>query len=244
MAARLLPLWPAPPGGVIAGVDLAFLPCLAVVVARPIVQVRQARNYGVPLVVGVLAVANLLVHLEHLGVAETARAGVYLGVDLVVLLIAVIGGRVVPFFTERALPGAAPLRARLVEPVCLATTALFAAVDPFGAPPLVLAVVSAAAAVSHAIRLVGWYDPRIWRVPLLWVLHVGYAWVIVGFVLKVGVAAGWVAPARHPPRVMRRRSASRLWPLPSQGWSHSILRCDSGTAIERSSTFGSCPSIA
>ena len=55
-------------------------------------------------------------------------------------------------------------------------------------------VLSALAAVSNGVRLIGWYTKRIWSVPLLWVLHVGYAWIVAGFLLKALGSFGVVPP--------------------------------------------------
>jgi uncharacterized protein involved in response to NO len=53
---------------------------------------------------------------------------------------------------------------------------------------------AALAACANGVRVAGWYTLRYWRVPLLWVLHLAYGWIVVGFYLKVGAALGAVAP--------------------------------------------------
>jgi uncharacterized protein involved in response to NO len=57
-----------------------------------------------------------------------------------------------------------------------------------GVSGLALSLVAVAAVFLNLMRVSGWYNPRIWYVPLLWVLYVGYAWLILGFVL-VGLTA-------------------------------------------------------
>jgi len=59
----------------------------------------------------------------------------------------------------------------------------------------VTAILAAIAAAVHAIRLAGWYTPRFWSVPLLWILHLGYAWVVFGFALLALSAAGLSTPS-------------------------------------------------
>jgi uncharacterized protein involved in response to NO len=63
------------------------------------------------------------------------------------------------------------------------------------------AVVAAAstAVLVHGARLYGWYTPPIWKLPILWVLYLGYAWLIVGFALRALVALGIAAgpPSLH-----------------------------------------------
>jgi uncharacterized protein involved in response to NO len=50
------------------------------------------------------------------------------------------------------------------------------------------------AAAVNAVRLAGWYTHRYWRVPLLWVLHLGYGWIVIGFALKAAAGFGYVPP--------------------------------------------------
>jgi uncharacterized protein involved in response to NO len=71
---------------------------------------------------------------------------------------------------------------------------LFLLVEFFLPDSLLSASLAALAACTNGIRFAGWYTPRYWRVPLLWVLHLGYGWIVVGFLLKVGAALGAVPP--------------------------------------------------
>jgi len=183
------------PGWLIAVADLAFLPALAASVAVPLVRRRQWRNIAFVPILLLMAFANALVHLDVLGVTPgRARTGLYLGVDLLVLLIAIIGGRVIPFFTERALPGARRHVWRPVEWVAIAALVALAVLRavPF-APALTLGL-AVVAALAHAVRLWGWSDRRLWSVPLLWILYTGYGWVVVGFALDALSAAAIVSP--------------------------------------------------
>jgi len=196
VAGRVLPFHADEvPHAVVAGTDLLFLPLLTVALAVPLLRRREARNLVfLPLLLA-LTLANALVHCEILGYAQsTARIGLYLGVNLVVLIIAVIGGRVIPFFTQRALPGAAPRQWPAVEGVGYGSIVAFAVLDGLWPAGLSGGLVALLAAVSHGVRLAGWYDRRIWGVPLLWVLHAGYAWMVIGFGLAAVAAAGLISP--------------------------------------------------
>ena len=67
----------------IAALDLAFLPVLAVVIAIPLVRRRELRNFVFVLVLVVLTAANLLIHLQALGITSTtAWLGTFLAADL------------------------------------------------------------------------------------------------------------------------------------------------------------------
>lgn len=191
LAGRLLPWTPAP-HAVTAAVDLAFLPLLAAALAWPLMK---ARHYKSLLFVGVLlllGVANLVVHRGTLWGID-GRAALYFAVDLIILLIVIMGGRVIPFFTERALN----IRVRshaLLERLAIASVALLAVAHLAGADHWT-GVLAALAAAANGLRLAGWYSNAIWRVPILWILHTGYLWMAVGFALYGGAQlGGWGSP--------------------------------------------------
>ncbi len=188
------------PAALVAAVDLALLPALAVLVLRELIRGRNRRNLPFPVLLMVLFAANLLFHLERLGVAETARPGLYLAVHVIALLIAIVGGRVVPAFTTAALRRAgrdACLRSPpWLERAAIAAVAAVAVAelaDPGGAAAGALAL---AAALLLAARLSGWRGLATLDQPILWVLHLGYGWLAVGFALKAAAdLGGWLPPS-------------------------------------------------
>ena len=190
LGGRIMPLFPeAFPGWLIALVDLTFLPVVAVGIGVPLVQKGEKRNLGFLLILAGLFIGNFQVHLELLGYPQQlARKGVFLGLDLVVLLIVIMGGRVIPFFTERALQGVAIKRRPLIEWLAPISALVFLVAELFAAGGLIVGVCAASAAIINGIRLASWYTHRFWRVPLLWVLHLGYGWVVAGFCLAAAAA--------------------------------------------------------
>ena len=193
---RILPFFPdSLSSWLIAFSDLAFLPALAVAIGVPLARAGASRNLIFLPLLAVLWMANCLVHAELLGPAPGfARKGIFLGVNLIVLLIVIMGGRVIPFFTERALPGVAMKRWPIIEWLSSLSVLSFLLAEFFFPDSHWSASFAALAACANGIRLTGWYTHRYWGVPLLWVLHLGYAWIVAGFVLKAGVAAGFVPP--------------------------------------------------
>jgi uncharacterized protein involved in response to NO len=179
----------------IAFVDLTFLPAVVAGIGIPLVRGGERRNLiFLPLLAAFWA-ADFLVHAEHLGLAPNlARKGIFLGLNLIVLLIVIMGGRVIPFFTERALPDVALKRWSLVEWLSPLSVIFFLLAEFFLPDSLASASFAALAACANGVRVAGWYTLRYWRVPLLWVLHLAYGWIVVGFYLKVGAALGAVAP--------------------------------------------------
>lgn len=195
LAGRVLALMPAAvPGSLIAAVDLAFLPALAASLAIPVLRARQWHNLVFIVILGALTFANALVHLAALGLAPTGRLGTYGALYMVIAVITVIGGRVIPFFTESALPGAVAARRAPLEWLVFLSLGAFVLVDLTLPMSSAAGVLAAVAGTIHVLRLAGWHDRRVWSVPLLWVLFLGYGWVGLGFILYALAAAGLMSP--------------------------------------------------
>ncbi|NVK44136.1 MAG: NnrS family protein [Oceanospirillaceae bacterium] len=190
-AGRITPLLPLPPWSV-ALTDLLFLPLLAAALAWPILKARNYRNLVFLALLAGLFAGNLLVHLEQLGVAvATARPGLHAALYLVVAMMLLMGGRVIPFFTERGLDSfkarRQPRLERLVLPLALLWALCWSL--EWQIPALLL---SAANLGLHTRRQYGWLQAQIGRVPLLWILHLGYLFISLGFALQLlSPLLGW-----------------------------------------------------
>ena len=99
----------------VAAIDLAFLPALMLALAGPLIRARKLRNVAFLLILSMLTLANLLIHLQALGLEASGDQGVKLGLGLIILVIVVMGGRVIPFFTRNPLPGMEPRQWPWVE---------------------------------------------------------------------------------------------------------------------------------
>jgi uncharacterized protein involved in response to NO len=184
------------PHGIIAALDIAFLPVLAIALSIPLLRRKQTHNLVFLLILSALTLANVLVHMQLLGMTQaTAKPGLNLAVYLVILLIAILGGRVIPFFTERGIAGTTTRQWKAVEYLSLGSLVVLLVIDLAHASQLAIAVFAVLAAAGHGIRLFGWYQKQVWSVPLLWVLHLGYAWLVVGFLFKALSTAGLASPA-------------------------------------------------
>lgn len=185
-----------------AAIDLAFLPALAVAVGRSLLRARAVRNYPVLLVLVLLALTNLGFHAGALGYwTDGLDAAKRAGIDIVLFLVALIGGRIVPAFTLnglrrfglnltlRPLPG--------VEIAAPATLALLLIVDMAMPETRLAGWVAALAALVHALRLARWHGVRALKDPLIWVLHLGYGWLVLGLALKAAWLAGDAAIGRN-----------------------------------------------
>ena len=101
---------------------------------------------------------------------------------------AVMGGRVIPMFTNNGIPGAQATRHPLVEKLALGGVLAVAWRRPSAVPPPVVARSRSSSPLAHAVRLYLWQPWRTCGAPLVWVLHVAYGWIVVYLVLR-GLAA-------------------------------------------------------
>lgn len=181
-AASFLPPW------LTSAAELAFLPAIAVLLAPPLLRARN-RNTPMLIIIGVLWLIDVaFVVAMHAGDALLAHRALRLGIDIVLILLTVIGGRIVPAFTANGLRrrgDTTPLIVRpWLDPTVIAVMVMIALVDAVWPDSALSGVLAAIAAAGHALRLSGWRGVRTWREPILWVLHVGYAWLPIGLALK------------------------------------------------------------
>lgn len=170
-------------------VDGAFLPLCAVAFGRVLVQAQSKRNYPILGILALLSVANLLFHAAANGwIALSPMTPVHGAILMVTVLEGVIGGRVIPMFTRNGAPGSQPVTLAWREKASIALLAATTVAWVAGLPGVLVAAVAFAAAALNAARLLGWAPFATVRVPLLWILHLAYAWIVAGLVL-LGLAA-------------------------------------------------------
>lgn len=206
LAARLALLPGSPvPVGVAAPLALLPLPAALLLVAPALVRAGKARLWGPPLLVLGLWAGDLLMLGEAAGWwADGWARGQLLLADMALLLVGLIGGRIIPSFTLNALRKTArPAEPRPIPGVdagAIAALALVAVVD-LAAPGGALAGwVALAAAALVALRLSRWHGLRVLGQPILWVLHLGYAFVPLALATKAAfllAGAPWAAHWLH-----------------------------------------------
>ncbi|BBB27258.1 NnrS family protein [Amphritea japonica] len=186
LSARLLPVIseffvPIPPV-VIAAIDLIFLPLVVLSISIPIIRSGNYRNLIFTVILIAMTLANLLTHLQLLGLTESTLAkGMQLELGLIVVVMCVMGGRVIPFFTERALAFDAK-RFNWIEKSIIPLAAGWLIADLFQLH-IATSLLAATNALVHFIRLAGWFKPRMFRNPLIWILHAAYLFIPLGFLL-------------------------------------------------------------
>lgn len=189
-------LWPL---AAVAAIDLSFLPTLAVFVLPPLVR---ARNRNTPLLTALAALWATDVAfywgLYHRNDSTSLHA-LLLGIDIVLLLITVIGGRILPAFTTSALKQrgvAAALPAwRGITEIAVGSMVAVVLSDLFVPDGTMAGAIAALAAGAQLVRLAQWQTLKTLRQPIIWVLHVAYAWLPIGLTLKAVALLTGAAPA-------------------------------------------------
>jgi len=174
-----------------ASANAAFALAVAIGIAVPLLRSGNRRNYFFVALLGFLGTVALAVHLRG-RVWETSLS-LQIGLDVILFLLVVMGGRVIPMFTNNGVPGTRAQRHRPLEWFALASVLLLLAADAVQVSPRVIVVLSLVAAVAHAGRLFLWQTWRTLSTPLVWILHVSYAWIVVHLLLRACVADGLLA---------------------------------------------------
>lgn len=178
------------PASAAAFVDALFLPAVAIAIVRPIHLSGNRRNFVIVAAVLALGACNLCFHLDRLGVflASDPDQPFQLAIDLFLILITIIGGRVIPLFHDRAAQtGGRSRRWRVVEAVSIGGLIALTLADliaPSGVRWGAAALLCTAVAAAQALRWIGWRPQRGWREPLLWCMSLGYFWMPVGLAFR------------------------------------------------------------
>ncbi|PKP84710.1 MAG: short-chain dehydrogenase [Alphaproteobacteria bacterium HGW-Alphaproteobacteria-2] len=176
----------------VALADLAFLLALAGVLLREIIAGRNWHNLMVVALLALLLAGNAAFHWSAAqGGTPASGMGLRLGIAAAVMMIALIGGRIVPSFTRNWLAGtgraARPAPFGAPDRAALATGAAALAAWVLWPAALATGVLCLLAGVLHALRLSRWAGRHTGTEALVWVLHAGYGFVPLGF-LAMGAA--------------------------------------------------------
>lgn len=184
--ARLMPYLPFDNSLLaMAVLDLLFNVLVCVLVLLPIARVRQWKQAGIWTKLGLLFAGNVLFYLGLFNLLDDGiRMGLYTGLYIIISLIMLMGHRVIPFFIEKGVGYPVKLRDySWIGLVSLVLMLVFLVTEVYYRLPVVAAVTAILLAGIHALRLVSWHTAGIWKKPLLWILYIGYGWIVAGFVL-------------------------------------------------------------
>ena len=194
--------WPGLHGTPWILLDAAFFPALALTLSLALVRARNYRNFQFMIFLLLLAAADFGILGTHLGWLVLPFDPLRFAANLVMLIVAVVGGRILPAFTRNALLRGGTQCVLAPTPwldrASLAAIVAVLVVD-LARQDSALAGVAAAVAALLVVRLSRWHGHRALAIPIVWILHAGYAWVAVALALKAvwllgGVpwAANWL----------------------------------------------------
>ncbi len=179
-------------------VDAAFLALVVAAATREIIAGGNWRNLPVVGLVLALLAGNVAFHVEA-RYAGAADVSIRVGISVVVLLIALIGGRIIPSFTRNWLvkfnPGRLPVPFGRFDGAVIGCSALALIAWIVAPSNAVTGILMALVGGLHVVRLARWAGDRTFRERLLVILHVGYAFVPLGFILNALAAFGELPPS-------------------------------------------------
>jgi uncharacterized protein involved in response to NO len=167
-------------------VDMAFIPCLLFFIARPIIATRHNRSAVLLVILGVLAACNLLFHLGWAGYLSMAIVplALQITVDIITLLMVILGGRVIPFFTRNALPQASIHQFIWLDRLAIGSVVALLITETIPGMEILVGPIGLAAGGLNLARLLGWSWYKTLSRPILWILHLGYLWICAGLTTK------------------------------------------------------------
>ena len=175
------PLWP------FMLCNIVFFSFLFVGVMRPVIQVKQWRQSAVFSKLFLIFVSGIFVYWAVIQAdLLTQRKALRFAVYIMISLIFTIARRVMPFFIEKGVGYEVNLKnSKTFDIASVILLVAFSILDIFWPQPYVIATISLLLVFIHTWRLKGWHTFGIWRKPLLWVLFIGYIFLILGFAFKV-----------------------------------------------------------
>jgi uncharacterized protein involved in response to NO len=172
-------------------VDVAFVPTLIIAIAVPIIKSRNQRNYKILALLALIALTHVIYHLASVGPlpAWLAYTTIITAIDLIIIVFAIVAGRVIPAFTRNAIPGSDPRTVKWLEVISFGSLVLIILTrvgsDWVSIPAMIPTTIIVVAAVSQAFRLALWQPWLTLGNPLLWMMPVAYSWLPITLFLRV-----------------------------------------------------------
>jgi uncharacterized protein involved in response to NO len=168
-----------------AWLSALFLPALGIALSSVLWPAKKWNNTAVVLWIGLLWLGQILYLLELSWLwMGWGRRGLYLGLHGVVFLMVMIGGRILPYFTKNALQSPEIDKWPWMDRLALGSTIFFVgAAFALDEAHLVTNLAALAAGITGLARMYRWGTWKAFKQPLLWILHLAYLWILIGFFL-------------------------------------------------------------
>lgn len=190
------------PAELVILVDAIFLPIVTAYVSYTLIRHSNKRNLILAAILTLLSICNIAMHAgAYTNNIYLLRAGETSALALITLIMVIIAGRIIPLFTINGLRGKGYdietiKNSTLLSTLAIISTALLIPLNFFTQYPNMIGAVALSAAVFNAVRLAQWASLATKREPLLWILHLGYAWIVIALLLKSMAAFNlWIAPS-------------------------------------------------
>ena len=165
-------------------VDICFLPMVAIVIGRLIVKARMYRNLFLPLILTILGILNALFYLTLLGHLKLdVNQIIFFALYLIIMIEIMIGNRIIPSFTANAIPGLQQNRNPTITKLTIIASAFTFLLQIFSPVALLNGIACFVISGLHLFLLQGWRPLATKSKPLLWIMHLSYTWISVGFFL-------------------------------------------------------------
>ena len=166
------------PAWAIIAAESAFIPALALSLAIPLLRSWNKRNFIFLTLLSVLFACDLWFLLS------INMAALHVALMMILIMISLIGGRIIPAFTVAALrrkgieayqtPQMKMDMAALASLVAVALCLVFAKATP------ILGIAAGVSCLIHGLRMRHYHTLKTFDDPLVWILHAGYGWLVVG----------------------------------------------------------------
>ena len=164
--------------------DIFFLPIIAIVIGRLILKAKMYRNLFLPLILIFLGCLNACFYLSALGYLNIdINAIIFDSLYLIIMIQIMLGNRIIPSFTANAIPGLKQNRSNVLTNAAVIGSALTFSLQILAPVGLINAIACFTIAVIHSVLIWGWRPLATKGKPILWILHISYSWIAVGFLL-------------------------------------------------------------
>jgi uncharacterized protein involved in response to NO len=161
-----------------------FFPALVIMLFIKLKNFKKQRNVFIPILFGI-TLAKLLHSYGYIYSFESIEtSGKEVAIGLVRLIVLLIAGRVIPFFTRKKIEGVQIDLPSWINPVALLPIILLTFPWPEATPKIILMLIYIFAILGNTLRQSLWKPLKSIKVPILFILHIGVFFVNLGLVLE------------------------------------------------------------
>ena len=169
--------------------DLLFFPALSFMIASVLIKAGKLRNLIFLVILFLLFLCNLTIHYGiYSENYEISHIGTIVTLYLISVMIAIIGGRIIPNFSRMVLKKDnrnQNIRSiKLLDISSIATIFLMALFEIIQFNGLITGYLAITISFLHLSRMFLWQGWKVYYSPILWILHIGYLFLPIGFLLK------------------------------------------------------------